>query len=366
MGLTCHFYETDEVVAALQWCILQGRVTEAAYWCQELMESESAELEGAIRSVWLWHFGIGCLGIGRQIASGNYLEITVTLARSPQWRDASVFALLGAKVTDEFDRVNEWDVETEGMPPRRRSFHRALKQRKALLAWAYARTAWPAAWDWMSPTVAPSATDVWATRALAVAAAALTPAEREKSLATSWRLVPADLEATMAEWHEVVGRPRRVYGIPQDCLYWLTRRGKLTYKESTAATIQDKLEDSLQSSPYWSAQLPPDFDKKEDAYDDFYMSAFPNDIPDEWSRADRLKSHGDGVLNINETANIQKFARRWYARQTSRILYAGVERAVPHVDWDKLYEESLEEWKRSDSTWKLTPVKKKIVVAPKC
>jgi len=67
MPLTRHLYDEDEVVAALQFCVLRGRTVEAAFWCEELLYSEMIEpLLTGLRRIWLYGFGIGALSWFRE------------------------------------------------------------------------------------------------------------------------------------------------------------------------------------------------------------------------------------------------------------------------------------------------------------
>jgi hypothetical protein len=366
-NLTRNLYEREEVVAALKWSVINGRVMETAFWCQELLESDAAAVaHDALVSTWIWHFGIGCIGIGQQLLSSAAatMEIAVTLARMRSWRDGAVLALLagGAAVTAEFDRVSEWDADTAGAPPRQRSFHRALKQRKALLAWCYARTAWPAAGDWIDERWLLSFGPRWPMRALAVAAAALTPKERAESAAKKWRLLPTDIEAALIEWDSLIGRARRVYAIPSDCLFWITARGLSPGTTTNIVTLTSRLDASLEESEYWRRQLPIGWARREEAYERFYDMNFPTDIPDEWSRADREKSHGGGVLSLNEVPSYAKYVRRWFGSSVSRVMWGSMAGAAAIEDLDALYEAKQAEWRYGDAKWKLTPAKKVLTV----
>jgi hypothetical protein len=49
----------------------------------------------------------------------------------------------------------------------------------------------------------------------------------------------------------------------------------------------------------------------EEAEEAFYEFAFPDDIPDEWSKADQLKSHGPGCLSSSEEPRWSKWGRQW-------------------------------------------------------
>jgi hypothetical protein len=373
-------YELDEVVAALMWCVVSGRIMEAAFWCQELLETDAAAAaRNALFMAWVWHFAPRAMGIGHQILTtqDRILELAVTMARSAyKWRDGSVFALIvnGYTVKSEFDRVAEWGPETHGRTPQQRTFHQALKQRKALLAWSVARTHWPTAWDWLdAPDWLQDAESrsPWPIRAVAVAAAAMTEKERAESNETTWRLPPAEIEDALLEWEALSGRrARRRYAIPVDALFWLTARGNLSYKESTAPALQDDLNTALAASDFWQTFMPADFDAKEESYEEFYDTWFPDDIPDEWSCADREKSHGGGVLQPTETPRFEKYARRWWARCDSSVMWDGVQAAIrecPQIDiargWDTLYSEKMDEWVEQEKTWSFIPAAKRLIVS---
>jgi hypothetical protein len=91
-------------------------------------------------------------------------------------------------------------------------------------------------------------------------------------------------------------RQRRLYAIPDECLYGLTKRGCMCRTETTLGelyTIQDIL-----------------YTGTEDI-DAFYARTFPDDIPDEWSLMDQRKSHGPGVLRTGEGITLAKLGRIW-------------------------------------------------------
>ncbi len=56
----------------------------------------------------------------------------------------------------------------------------------------------------------------------------------------------------------------------------------------------------------------------------FYETYFPDDIPDEWSRADQGKSHGGGVLQRGATATLADWVRRWFADFPCSVVWGGV------------------------------------------
>jgi len=72
----------------------------------------------------------------------------------------------------------------------------------------------------------------------------------------------------------------------------------------------------------------------------FYATFFPNDIPDEWSLADREKSHGRGLGKSEGLARIQ-FIRATLQRSKSLELWNSQFPPGPETDcsmeWDSLY-----------------------------
>ena len=99
--------------------------------------------------------------------------------------------------------------------------------------------------------------------------------------------LPVPVQKELDKWRAIPGvRKRRVYGIYPECLYGLTRRGC-----SSESTLEEgrRIDDVLLSGAggtFWNFQ---------GDIDEFYETFFPDDIPDEWSLADVLKSHGPGL-----------------------------------------------------------------------
>ena len=60
----------------------------------------------------------------------------------------------------------------------------------------------------------------------------------------------------------------------------------------------------------------------------FYDTFFPDDIPDEWSRADQAKSHGGGVLQRGMEATLAEWVRRWFGDFPCSVVWGGVALAV--------------------------------------
>lgn len=108
------------------------------------------------------------------------------------------------------------------------------------------------------------------------------------------------------QWDEIVGtRAARIHPIPQDALHKGTNRGQLPYRFTNIDDLYDPIPELAHSCTFWRTILTKygiTLDEEEGAIafpDDeileaFYDDLFPDDIPDEWSKADQSKSHGRG------------------------------------------------------------------------
>jgi hypothetical protein len=89
----------------------------------------------------------------------------------------------------------------------------------------------------------------------------------------------------------------------------------MKWTESTVRQLGE-LERELGDCPFWEEALMA-YDLSSDSREDFYERYVP-DIPDEWSAAEKQKSHGDGVLGPTEKVRLAKWARRFH---TARLAW---------------------------------------------
>jgi hypothetical protein len=117
-------------------------------------------------------------------------------------------------------------------------------------------------------------------------------------------------------------RERRVHQIPNSCLYGTTLRGRSKWAQNNFTQLYN-IEKYLVGCPFWDEVLEEyaDIDEKgtinwnsDDKMEEFYEKYFPDDIPDEWSKKDQQKSHGDGVLSPTDKPTIWKYSRNFMSR----------------------------------------------------
>jgi len=385
---TRHFYEVDEVVAALRWCMRQGRIQEALFWCLELLDSELLDkVRDELYTNWLWLFGLGSLSALPLLQDYTCLELVYGLTRLPkEKRDRSILVLLlfGSMDTVAPDRPSyipclEPLFEQKECTGLERAFLSAVYQGKSRVAFDLSRPLWQQdatrvfellqeiqRFKHNQESLAESLTllefqsiDPWATRACAIGSVCLDKKRLQNSLKPLDTELPPHLVATLEEWKEITGRrKRRIFAIPHECLYKVTERGCRSNKESTLEKLYTLNEERLEGCPFWNRVLEEEVpwinDERKEAFYDLY---FPDDIPDEWSKQDQEKSHGPCVLINNEVVNEKKYIDRWYRGLETRAYWL-TSLSVPN-DWmDRLNQP----WMEFVSTWCLTPVKKRILV----
>lgn len=355
MPLTRNLYREDEVLVAVQWCIMRGRLKESMFWAQELIDSElTLELLQTLFYVWINFAGTShfywltwfkeAIGELETISEADIQYLVFSLAKAMVNKpDSSVFALLGIG----FDPTEiKKPIEVVVLPPSLKSlkgsdktFAIALKLGKPALALA----SWPStnpALCWsilqtlnpVNAMISLLETDLeaiwkpewkWFVNALAILSCCGTSSSLEKPRSD----LPVELQPFCDELKELTQRSRRLYSVPPDCLYWFTERGSNRVNKTIESEIMLDLEDSLQGSSFWEPRLTELADDRERFYDTYFES----DIPDEWSSSDRQKSHGTGIVPcgpVDYSIMLSKTFERWFLRIPSVTLPNGIEQAV--------------------------------------
>jgi len=367
MPLTRHLYREDEVVAALIFCILRARHVEAAFWCLEMIESQMIdELFAAMRRAWLYGIGIQCLGwlrvfqatiAAESLEAERLLELVQQLSRAK--KDRSIVTLLSTNLSVQPDRVNA-SKSNSCKNALDQFVHLAVSQRRTTTAWGGLQAS-PEPDELLNRLV--QGTDsakalqaimaepfgLWETRAAALAALCLSQEELQASWAAEPQPLLREVAAGLKEWQSLLGRRgRRIYPVPPESLYYFTERGRtVSVYDSTEKEIMGRLEKpgGLWGSIYWDSVADWQAVKTDDtARETFYDEHFPDDRPDEWSKADRAKSHGSGPLQRGAVATLDVAMERLLGRLGSTVIWG----KLPPVK---------NEWTPVDiSGWNLTPV----------
>ena len=362
-NLTKHLYRKDEVLSSLRWSIITHNLTETAFWSTELFVSglvqECTEL---LETIWLYHIGFGSWFALRlilniyetgDISQEDLLAITCAFAKR-RLCDSTVFHLLlrGAMTkswTPAFPHAIEYQTVQQAVLD-------CLKRGKLQEAWLLGR-ALVEEEQWA--LLEGMATELGRLEELRTLKGLREC--RQESLAASYVLVsldhitwmqsqealnntiPREVEAAIGEWKsEVSMKKRRAMKPKPEALLHLSARSQQSPYESSEPQIQGGLLEALMASEYWSVVLEPymlDGKWKTQRHKElFYDTHFPQDIPDEWSLAEREKSHGRGLGKMNELARA-RFIH--YTLQHSKSLELW-NSTFPSsldcsMDWDALY-----------------------------
>lgn len=130
------------------------------------------------------------------------------------------------------------------------------------------------------------------------------------------------------------GRKRRFFSVCARDLYGMCHRGCMTSDETTESLLL------MAHKTYYASNIWKNYPGPADAYseDDVTVEKwekciehiFPDDIPDEWSKEERLKSHGPGVLQKGEKIIVSKWLQHNLKIQDFRFdEYSG--KFLPHL-----------------------------------
>ena len=341
MPLTRHFYVEDEVVAALQLCVFRCRPVEAAFWAMELLDSGMVEeFFASLRKIWLLGFGLAALGwykaflaleAEEALDATAAIHLVVALCRlgANVGRDTTALAIIGSTAAAE--RCAPSPSNLEGIDS---YFAAAVCQGRTISAWR----AFGSIGDVVLKEVASKKHGKAGLETvgllekfppLLIGALCLPRGTLAARLAAPLPGTLSEVERELPEWERQLGRrARRVYTIPHQCLYWLTGRGKTTVYTSADSKLRGGLErpGKLWGSVFWDSvaeeaggweEIRDNPEKREAFYDTY----FPDDIPDEWSLAERAKSHGIGSLQKEEIPSVKKFVLSWFGTTGSAVVW---------------------------------------------
>ena len=151
----------------------------------------------------------------------------------------------------------------------------------------------------------------------------LSPNQQKDSFRPLLSSIDSTTQLSMQSWQIHLGRKsRRMYTIPLGCLYGATQRG--VTKRSQHNQIQlHHVEKYIIGCPFWdeALELYAVLDdngiilwKSEDDRESFYQCYFPDDIPDEWTKEEKDRSHGEGVLGKEESCTFFGYCSRFLSK----------------------------------------------------
>ena len=353
-SLTIHLYRRDEVLASLRWAIITNNYTETAFWGLELYDSNMEEdVISMLTKLWFTQIGFGSFKSLEKIRDldltdrDSWVGYLISAWTRVKTRDSTAFHLLIRGISEptiwspRFAHTEEYICLVQ-------AFEDCLHRGKILEAWLIGR-AICADEQWV--VLKKLADSLQRTHELDILCQNLNDYEARAAAHvlvtlddTRWsealndldtRELPIEIIKAIEEWDaENSPRKRRVFKIRPEAILFITQRSSQSMNLSSEADIMDGLLENLKGSTYWSAVLENFMagDKwlSDDSKEDFYDTFFPNDIPDEWSIADREKSHGRG-LGRDYIVGQQRFLDTLFQKSTTLGIW---QRKPIKVDFD--------------------------------
>ncbi len=332
------------------------------FWCQALLwRGRASEAVSTLFESWLWQIGPFRLdwlySAWKSLATEEVTEESIRLAAyqlgtlTSSQRDHSVWQILilGASTNksppDSLTRKTPVTLPSD--EEREIYFIRAMYQGKARCAWWMACQLLPTrVWELLTCYVATLVADDSratyrvclealqeyeqllgyhsaeydiAVRCTAVLMCCLSATQRDESVRPMASTLDARVARQLTEWESVCGRrDARVYSLPTSSLYGTTWRGTSKWSQHNRIQLH-QVERHLVGCPFWDEAIA-DYGmvtngviqwNSDDAMETYYERYFPDDIPDEWTRDEKQKSHGEGVLGPDEVVTLSKYASRF-------------------------------------------------------
>lgn len=366
-AMTIHLYLYEEVLASLRWSLMLRNYTEAIFWGLELYDSDMLDVKPLIE-FWIQQTGFTThsLSILASLLSLNDLSRAQFIYMIYAWcrleSDPTCFHLLirGSLTSStwniQFPHLTEFKDLSQAA-------YNCLTRRKLTEAWLIARGV-PAEDQWV---LIDSFTDKISAinlikgldisdslkRVACFVLASLPRTELDKCfLIPALRDVPDELIELIDEWDNQDSiKLRRHYKVRPEAILYTCSRSSAPTAECNIVDIQEGLESQLQASPCWQTILEDYQDGgkwKSDRYKElFYEAYFPYtsvDIPDEWSLADKEKSHGRGLGKSDQVA-LRQYINH-VIKHKSVWLYDSLmpltDKLPASLDWDAVYSDMLE------------------------
>jgi hypothetical protein len=305
MPLTRNLYELAEVVSALEHCFRdKSPITRTLFWVWELVESREIELvETTLLTAWLmWS------NCPRPSRSTSWVQQTMQLHADIEASTTSAAQLIEAASRHPWRPTLTPYAKNARIAARRKQIAAAHETELAHFRVSLnAAHTLDAVWLLMAAQSRLSADDIWA-------ALRKKPNHEHQLLRQVHAIMPkipatppdkwvAFYQREWAKWQSG-RRTSRLFAIPPQALHAKTPRGALGQEFTNIHEIREPWFMFSDGCKYWRevmAELPPpnlnerQMFVSDDIWETFIDKHFPDDIPDEWSRADQEKSHGRGV-----------------------------------------------------------------------
>lgn len=316
MSLTKNLYRFDEVRAAFLYCLAQKRANEALFWLDELEDScYSGEARRLLLISWMMCVGLRRLswlaGWSKQSQTRVGRQLLCWQLTRCNERDSSIWWLLWSLILENNNTsttcqiLNAWRI---GLQKDDESFWSDLLETSE------------------NPdidTILEMLQNDMRAYSIFAKAIGISVVYSYKRLPKSiWLELPTEINpaivASISEWRSLSHniRKRRVYIIPYDCLFGMTRRG---LGEDTTDELHQMTIHSLLKSASWKKTVEQyvqedDSDTGLENFWDTHFNFIECDHPDEWSLKEQRASHGEGATGGTD-APLSRWWRNWITQE---------------------------------------------------
>jgi hypothetical protein len=372
MPLSRHFYSLDEVQSSLYYTSSRSQSNETLFWCQELLLSGCiGETISTLFESWIWNTGpfhLNWLLHASKTLSSSELSIDDILLSAYQLssstsRDHSLWNILVHHIKDPTipDRVTRKSPpQFPSNDPKEIYFIRSIFQGKTQSAYwishyIHSEQVWYLL-NWYSTELCAEystyykecfeifqnyerllgyRSDSYDKVMLCLAIMSVCLSNNNKK--NSFQSLPLELSPSssifLKELSPHIGYSTyRKYTIPILCLYGTTSRGCSQWSQNNKNQLY-QVENYLLGCPFWEEEIveygriierEKDKEKEikeiewesEEKMEEFYEKYFPDDIPDEWTKQEKDKSHGDGVLGPRDQINLYHYSKKYLSKRS--------------------------------------------------
>jgi hypothetical protein len=415
MPLSRHFYSLDEVQAALYYTTSRNNTKESLFWCQELILSQSiSEIISTLFESWLWHKGPFYLqwlihaskSLSSQELSPDDILLSTFQLTSTSITDHSLINILTLTIQHPNKIPDRVTPKTPSILPssdkKEIYFIRALFQGKASCAWWISQyIPIPRIWEllyWYIEHICPDYSSSYhicfqalqnyeqllgyrsdkydiIVRCQAILSLSLSDKQRQHSFQPLPFTISPLYNQFLESLQPLIGyKSFRIYTIPIMCLYGTTQRGCSKWTKNSTYQLHD-IETYLIGCSFWDETISVYGEiidnkivwKSDNTMEEFYNQYFPDDIPDEWNKSEKNKSHGDGILGPKDSIKLAKYIQnylskmsRLYWNTNSKVIQFLKDKTELKCQLTSLFEISIELSEINEKL--LEPVHKKLII----
>ena len=338
--LTRHFYNIEDASAALQYAIHKKKPYEAVYYAKELFEYKEV-LQKTLFMSWFYSIGLSDINCIKHIKNPS-LEFVFKMASSESRNSTLFYMFMNGALHKEYKTKKSLIKLSKSLIQENQNIDAWIRNTlfsKYLESWQISLKIWdddsfiPMVHQFIltkfdNPTLILEIieyiyeieyVDILYRRCAIIGILCMNDCDINTSFDKSDKSdksVTCDLNLYLEYWNSVYGKRKgRVYTLHNECFYGKTKRGTMKKDETNIQELYDPIR-LIQNQTIYKEILNvfetfEAFQNDYTQYEAFFDYYFCDDIPEEWSLEQQMRSHGYGVLEKDEKPNLQKYVDTW-------------------------------------------------------